>query len=110
MHVGDSQDDTRHVSVSTLKIFVLPVCRSNGALKCDVSCSCRYSIHLWDVNQEGSWDNKSSYVYYTDLLMELLLLGLDLLHHIHMLVSMRLFIDYLFSVIDVQRKKSVKLP
>lgn len=50
-------------------------------------CSCRYSIHLWDVNQEGSWENKSSYVYYTDLLMELLLLGLDLLHHIHMLVS-----------------------
>lgn len=49
--------------------------------------SCRYSIHLWDMNQEGSWDNKSSYIYYTDLLMELLLLGLDLLHHIHMLVS-----------------------
>ncbi|KAF0040796.1 hypothetical protein F2P81_006694 [Scophthalmus maximus] len=47
----------------------------------------RYSIHLWDVNQAGGWEKKSSCVYYTDLLMELLSLGLDLLHHTHMLVS-----------------------
>ncbi|KAM9351965.1 E3 ubiquitin-protein ligase AMFR [Symphorus nematophorus] len=73
----------------------------------------RYSIHLWDVNQEGSWDNKSSYVYYTDLLMELLLLGLDLLHHIHMLVfsniwlsmaSLVIFMQLRFLVQEVQKR------
>ncbi|XP_041652141.1 E3 ubiquitin-protein ligase AMFR-like [Cheilinus undulatus] len=73
----------------------------------------RYSIHLWDVNQESSWDNKSSYVYYTDLLMELLLLGLDLLHHIHMLLfsniwlsmaSLVIFMQLRFLVQEVQKR------
>ncbi|GAA6229805.1 E3 ubiquitin-protein ligase AMFR-like [Lates japonicus] len=73
----------------------------------------RYSIHLWDVNQEGSWENKSSYVYYTDLLMELLLLGLDLLHHIHMLIfsniwlsmaSLVIFMQLRFLVQEVQKR------
>ena len=48
--------------------------------------SLRYSIHLWDLNHQGIWENKGSYVYYTDFFMELSLLGLDLVHHIHMLV------------------------
>uniref|UniRef100_A0A665W0K6 E3 ubiquitin-protein ligase AMFR n=1 Tax=Echeneis naucrates TaxID=173247 RepID=A0A665W0K6_ECHNA len=73
----------------------------------------RYSIHLWDMNQEGSWENKSSYIYYTDLLMELLLLGLDLLHHIHMLLfsniwlsmaSLVLFMQLRFLVQEVQKR------
>ncbi|XP_019135137.2 E3 ubiquitin-protein ligase AMFR isoform X2 [Larimichthys crocea] len=73
----------------------------------------RYSIHLWDMNQEGSWDNKSFYVYYTDLLMELLLRGLDLLHHMHMLVfsniwlsmaSLVIFIQLCFLVEEVQKR------
>uniref|UniRef100_A0A3B4YG10 Autocrine motility factor receptor a n=1 Tax=Seriola lalandi dorsalis TaxID=1841481 RepID=A0A3B4YG10_SERLL len=73
----------------------------------------RYSIHLWDVNQVGSWENKSSYVYYTDLLMELLLLGLDLLHHIHMLLfsniwlsmaSLVIFMQLRFLVQEVQKR------
>uniref|UniRef100_UPI0037E7B87B E3 ubiquitin-protein ligase AMFR n=1 Tax=Semicossyphus pulcher TaxID=241346 RepID=UPI0037E7B87B len=62
----------------------------------------RYSIHLWDVNQEGSWDNKSSYVYYTDLLMELLLLGLDLLHHFHMLLFSNIWLSMASLVIIMQ--------
>uniref|UniRef100_A0A8C1QBT2 E3 ubiquitin-protein ligase AMFR n=1 Tax=Cyprinus carpio TaxID=7962 RepID=A0A8C1QBT2_CYPCA len=45
----------------------------------------RYSIHLWDLNHEGTWENKSSYIYYTDFIMELAILCLDLMHHIHML-------------------------
>ncbi|XP_067348957.1 E3 ubiquitin-protein ligase AMFR-like isoform X4 [Channa argus] len=73
----------------------------------------RYSIHLWDMNQEGSWENKSSYVYYTDLLMELLLLGLDLLHHIHMLLftnswlsmaSLVIFTQLRFLIEEVQKR------
>nr|XP_020490652.1 E3 ubiquitin-protein ligase AMFR-like isoform X1 [Labrus bergylta] len=73
----------------------------------------RYSIHLWDVNQVGSWDNKSSYTYYTDLLMELLFLGLDLLHHIHMLLfsniwlsmaSLVIFMQLRFILLEVQKR------
>ncbi|KAG7235914.1 hypothetical protein INR49_001894 [Caranx melampygus] len=73
----------------------------------------RYSIHLWDMNQEGSWENKSSYIYYTDLLMELLLLGLDLLHHVHMLLfsniwlsmaSLVIFMQLRFLVQEVQKR------
>lgn len=44
-------------------------------------------IHLWDLNHEGTWEGKGTYVYYTDFVMELTLLSLDLMHHIHMLVS-----------------------
>lgn len=47
----------------------------------------RYVIHLWDLNHEGTWEGKGTYVYYTDFVMELTLLSLDLMHHIHMLVS-----------------------
>ncbi|XP_037622255.1 E3 ubiquitin-protein ligase AMFR-like [Sebastes umbrosus] len=62
----------------------------------------RYSLHPWDVNQEGSRENKSSYVYYTDLLMELLLLGLDLLHHIHMLFFSNIWLSMASLVIVMQ--------
>ncbi|KAM3870213.1 E3 ubiquitin-protein ligase AMFR [Diretmus argenteus] len=73
----------------------------------------RYSIHLWDLNQEGGWENKASYVYYTDLIMELVLLGLDLLHHIHMLffsniwlsmASLVIFMQLRFLVQEVQKR------
>ncbi|CAG02341.1 unnamed protein product, partial [Tetraodon nigroviridis] len=47
----------------------------------------RYSIHLWDLKHPGTWENKGTYVYYTDFVMELAMLFLDLVHHIHMLVS-----------------------
>ncbi|KAI5226073.1 E3 Ubiquitin-Protein Ligase Amfr [Manis pentadactyla] len=45
----------------------------------------RYVIHLWDLNHEGTWEGKGTYDYYTDFVMELILLSLDLMHHIHML-------------------------
>lgn len=46
----------------------------------------RYSIHLWDLKHPGTWESKGTYVYYTDFIMELAMLFLDLVHHIHMLV------------------------
>lgn len=46
----------------------------------------RYSIHLWDLKHPGTWESKGTYVYYTDFAMELAMLFLDLMHHIHMLV------------------------
>uniref|UniRef100_A0A8D2ZEU7 Autocrine motility factor receptor a n=2 Tax=Scophthalmus maximus TaxID=52904 RepID=A0A8D2ZEU7_SCOMX len=72
-----------------------------------------YSIHLWDVNQAGGWEKKSSCVYYTDLLMELLSLGLDLLHHTHMLLfsniwlsmaSLVVFMQLRFLLLEVQKR------
>lgn len=57
----------------------------------------RYSIHLWDLKHPGTWENKGTYVYYTDFVMELTMLFLDLVHHIHMLVRQcfQLFVSIL---------------
>lgn len=63
----------------------------------------RYSIHLWDLKHPGTWESKGTYVYYTDFAMELAMLFLDLIHHIHMLVrhrrdgSCRLKVLFLFN-------------
>ncbi|XP_046889947.1 autocrine motility factor receptor a [Hypomesus transpacificus] len=62
----------------------------------------RYSIHLWDLNHEGIWENKGSYVYHTDFFMELSLLGLDLVHHIHMLLVGNIWLSMASLVIFMQ--------
>ncbi|XP_026058923.1 E3 ubiquitin-protein ligase AMFR-like isoform X1 [Carassius auratus] len=62
----------------------------------------RYSIHLWDLNHEGTWENKSSYIYYTDFSMELTLLCLDLMHHIHMLLFGNIWLSMASLVIFMQ--------
>ena len=46
----------------------------------------RYAIQLSDLSQTGMWDVKAKIVYYIDLTIESLVLGLDLLYHFHMLV------------------------
>ncbi|CAG2170510.1 unnamed protein product, partial [Oppiella nova] len=45
----------------------------------------RYSIHLWDLNYEGVWENRASMAYYTELVFELSTLTIDFCHHLHML-------------------------
>ncbi|XP_059391730.1 E3 ubiquitin-protein ligase AMFR-like isoform X1 [Carassius carassius] len=62
----------------------------------------RYSIHLWDLNHEGTWENKSSYIYYTDFTLELTLLCLDLMHHIHMLLFGNIWLSMASLVIFMQ--------
>uniref|UniRef100_H3B5J5 E3 ubiquitin-protein ligase AMFR n=1 Tax=Latimeria chalumnae TaxID=7897 RepID=H3B5J5_LATCH len=62
----------------------------------------RYSIHLWDLNHEGTWENKGTYVYYTDFSMELALLSLDLTHHIHMLLFGNIWLSMASLVIFMQ--------
>lgn len=73
----------------------------------------RYSIHLWDLNHEGTWESKGTYVYYTDFIMELTLLCLDLMHHIHMLLfgniwlsmaSLVIFMQLRYLFYEVQRR------
>ena len=46
----------------------------------------RYIIHLWDMHHDGTWENRSTYTYYTELILELAALSVDFLHHVHMLV------------------------
>ncbi|KAI7790608.1 autocrine motility factor receptor a [Triplophysa rosa] len=62
----------------------------------------RYSIHLWDLNHQGTWENKSSYIYYTDFIMELAILCLDLMHHIHMLLFGNIWLSMASLVIFMQ--------
>ncbi|XP_064016558.1 E3 ubiquitin-protein ligase AMFR isoform X4 [Pogoniulus pusillus] len=73
----------------------------------------RYAIHLWDLNHEGTWEGKDTYVYYTDFVMELTLLSLDLMHHIHMLLfgniwlsmaSLVIFMQLRYLFYEVQRR------
>ncbi|KAM4639898.1 E3 ubiquitin-protein ligase AMFR isoform 4-T4 [Amazona ochrocephala] len=62
----------------------------------------RYVIHLWDLSHEGMWEGKGTYVYYTDFIMELTLLSLDLMHHIHMLLFGNIWLSMASLVIFMQ--------
>ncbi|XP_038136982.1 E3 ubiquitin-protein ligase AMFR-like [Cyprinodon tularosa] len=62
----------------------------------------RYSIHLWDLNHPGTWESKGTYVYYTDFIMELAMLFLDLVHHIHMLLFGNIWLSMASLVIFMQ--------
>uniref|UniRef100_A0A8C3EPT1 E3 ubiquitin-protein ligase AMFR n=1 Tax=Corvus moneduloides TaxID=1196302 RepID=A0A8C3EPT1_CORMO len=61
-----------------------------------------YVVHLWDLNHEGTWEGKGTYVYYTDFVMELTLLCLDLMHHIHMLLFGNIWLSMASLVIFMQ--------
>uniref|UniRef100_A0A671QRL0 E3 ubiquitin-protein ligase AMFR n=1 Tax=Sinocyclocheilus anshuiensis TaxID=1608454 RepID=A0A671QRL0_9TELE len=110
-----------HVRVLALLASVLACCGGLAVLCALVghlhgmfrSVICRYSIHLWDLNHEGTWENKSSHIYYTDFIMELAILCLDLMHHIHMLLfgniwlsmaSLVIFMQLRFLFHEVQRR------
>ncbi|XP_018420377.1 PREDICTED: E3 ubiquitin-protein ligase AMFR isoform X1 [Nanorana parkeri] len=62
----------------------------------------RYVIHLWDLNHEGTWESKGTYVYYTDFVMELSHLSMDLMHHIHMLLFGNIWLSMASLVIFMQ--------
>ncbi|XP_053556290.1 E3 ubiquitin-protein ligase AMFR isoform X2 [Bombina bombina] len=62
----------------------------------------RYVIHLWDLNHEGTWESKGTYVYYTDFVMELSQLSMDLTHHIHMLLFGNIWLSMASLVIFMQ--------
>ncbi|XP_043100101.1 E3 ubiquitin-protein ligase AMFR [Puntigrus tetrazona] len=57
----------------------------------------RYAFYLYDLIQEASWEDKEACIYYTDFVMELGILFLNMMHHIHML----LYGNHLFSVADL---------
>jgi len=47
----------------------------------------RYAIYLVDINHDGLWETRGTLVYYTDLVCEMIILIIDIIHHIHMVVS-----------------------
>uniref|UniRef100_A0A8C1U4L5 E3 ubiquitin-protein ligase AMFR n=1 Tax=Cyprinus carpio TaxID=7962 RepID=A0A8C1U4L5_CYPCA len=99
-----------HVRVLALLASVLACCGGLAVLCALVghlhsmfrSVIYRYSIHLWDLNHEGTWENKSSNIYYTDFSMELTILCLDLMHHIHMLLFGNIWLSMASLVIFMQ--------
>ncbi|XP_041375159.1 E3 ubiquitin-protein ligase AMFR-like [Gigantopelta aegis] len=62
----------------------------------------RYFIHLWDMSKEGVWENRSIYVYYTELVFELAALAIDFCHHLHMLLWGNIFLSMASLVICMQ--------
>lgn len=62
----------------------------------------RYSIHLWDINQEGTWERRGTFVYYAELMFELTALCFDFVHHLHMLIWSNIFLSMASLVICMQ--------
>lgn len=62
----------------------------------------RYGLHLVDMNLEGVWENRSKYVYYTELVFELAALSIDFGHHLHMLLWGNIFLSMASLVILMQ--------
>ncbi|KAK3579007.1 hypothetical protein CHS0354_034804 [Potamilus streckersoni] len=62
----------------------------------------RYAIHLIDMNLEGIWENRSIYVYFTELTFELAVLSVDFAHHLHMLLWGNIFLSMASLVICMQ--------
>ncbi|XP_061162346.1 E3 ubiquitin-protein ligase AMFR-like [Saccostrea echinata] len=62
----------------------------------------RYVIHLWDMTVTSVWENKSIYIYYTELGFELAYLAVDFAHHLHMLLWGNIFLSMASLVICMQ--------
>ncbi len=45
------------------------------------------------MHHEGVWENRSTYTYYTELVLELAVLCVDFLHHVHMLLWANMFLS-----------------
>lgn len=65
-------------------------------------CVFLYFIHLWDINSETLWEKRASFAYYVELVFDLMILVIDLLHHFHMLVWGNIFISLSSLVIFFQ--------
>ncbi|KAK3742740.1 hypothetical protein QZH41_018956 [Actinostola sp. cb2023] len=62
----------------------------------------RYGIHLWDVGHVGTWEGRTTWCYYTDLLLDLGMYAVDLIHHLHMLLWSNIFLSMASLVLCMQ--------
>lgn len=59
-------------------------------------------IHLYEMNVDGVWENRSIYIYYTELIFELSAISIDFGHHLHMLLWGNIFLSMASLVICMQ--------
>ena len=81
------------ITCCNVDVYAMHLCGYRNIDKYAISCkkcSCvgRYAIHLYDMYHDGVWENRSVYVYYSELIFELSALSVDFCHHLHMLVSL----------------------
>ena len=63
----------------------------------------RYAIHLYDTrSSQRSSDKRGPLAYYTELISELTVLAVDLLHHFHMLLWSNILLSMASLVICMQ--------
>ncbi|GFS21272.1 E3 ubiquitin-protein ligase AMFR, partial [Elysia marginata] len=62
----------------------------------------RYVIQLWDMSLEGVWEGRAIFVYYTELVFELVDLTVNFAHHTHMLLYGNIFLSMASLVISLQ--------
>lgn len=53
----------------------------------------RYLIHLYDLSRAGIWEFKGRWLHYNELILSSAFLILDLVHHLHMLLSGNLWLS-----------------
>jgi autocrine motility factor receptor len=46
----------------------------------------RYMVYLWDMHHSTPWENKGAYLHYVEVILELGALGVDFIHHLHMIM------------------------
>jgi len=59
----------------------------------------RYLIHLYDLSRAGIWEFKGRWLHYNELILSSAFLILDLVHHLHMLLSGNLWLSMASLVI-----------
>uniref|UniRef100_A0A915IZF6 E3 ubiquitin-protein ligase AMFR n=1 Tax=Romanomermis culicivorax TaxID=13658 RepID=A0A915IZF6_ROMCU len=64
----------------------------------------RYGTYFYDAHRRIHWEDRNTFVYYTDFLFELSILALDVLHHLHMLLWSNMFLSVASLVIVMQLK------
>ncbi|GFN91355.1 E3 ubiquitin-protein ligase amfr-like protein [Plakobranchus ocellatus] len=62
----------------------------------------RYVIQLYDMSLEGVWEGRAIFVYYTELVFELIDLAVNFGHHLHMLLYGNIFLSMASLVICMQ--------
>ncbi|XP_065064937.1 E3 ubiquitin-protein ligase AMFR-like isoform X2 [Rhopilema esculentum] len=71
--------------------FMLAECILLG-LEC-LHILAKYMIQMVDLARDENWENKTTLSYYVDLFFECLIHGIDLLHHLHMLLWSNVFLS-----------------
>ncbi|KAG1685090.1 E3 ubiquitin-protein ligase AMFR [Nymphon striatum] len=62
----------------------------------------RYGIYFREIMSESVWEDRSMYIYYSELRFELAALVIDFIHHMHMLFWSNIFLSMATLIICMQ--------